>query len=171
MSDHGHSTEERALGGAGFAGPFRGAKACLFEAGLRVPAFISWPGHIPQNQTRHEMGVGTDWFPTIAELCGIPLPADKLDGKSLVPVITKNEASPHQTFHWLFDKQWVVRQGDWKLLGNPIDKSNKAKLLPGDSLFLVNLSIDSTEMKNEAAQHPGILKQLKQLHEEWLKKL
>src|SRR5690606_20799210 len=38
QSDHGHSTEERAFFGGGNAGPFRGAKGCLFEGGLRVPA-------------------------------------------------------------------------------------------------------------------------------------
>lgn len=171
MSDHGHSTEERAMNGAGFAGPFRGAKGCLFEGGLRVPAIISWPGHLPQNQTRHQMGVGTDWFPTLAELCGISLSNDQLDGKSLVSVITANAASPHQTFQWIFGKQWVVREGDWKLLGNPVDKSNKGKLTPEDNLFLVNLSQDSTEMKNYAAQHPRKVSQLKRLHEDWVKKI
>src|SRR5690606_31500601 len=31
QSDHGHSTEERAFFGGGNAGPYRGAKGCLFE--------------------------------------------------------------------------------------------------------------------------------------------
>lgn len=171
MSDHGHSTEERAMGGAGFAGPFRGAKGSLFEAGLRVPAMISWPGHLPQNQSRHQMSVGTDWLPTLAELCGIPLPEETLDGKSLVPVIQNNAPSAHKTFQWIFDKQWVVREGDWKLLGNPVDRSNKGKLAPQDSLFLVNLRQDSTEMKNYAAQHPDIVVRLKQLHQNWAKSI
>ncbi len=168
MSDHGHSTEERAMGGAGFAGPFRGAKGCLFEAGLRVPAIISWPGHLPQNQSRHQMAVGTDWFPTLAELCGIPLPNEALDGKSLVPVIQNNAPGAHQSFHWMYEKQWVVREGDWKLLGNPVDRSNKGKLEPVDSLFLVNLRQDSTEMKNHAPEHSDIVLRLKQMHENWL---
>ncbi len=172
MSDHGHSTEERAMGGAGFAGPFRGAKACLFEAGLRVPAIISWPGHIPENQTRHQAGIATDWFPTIAELCGTPVsPASRLDGKSLVPVITGNAASPHKTLHWAYEKQWVVRDDDWKLLGNPVDKSNKGKLEPRDTLFLVNLAKDSSEMKNYATEHPDVVRRLRQLHEEWTMRL
>ncbi len=171
MSDHGHSTEERAMGGAGFAGPFRGAKGSLFEAGIRVPAFISWPGHLPQNQVRHQLGVGTDWFPTVAELCGIPLPAGPLDGKSLVPVITQNAPSPHQTFYWAFGKQWAVRQGDWKLLGNPQDPSKKDKTPPPDQLFLANLRQDSTETENYAAQHPDVVTKLKALHENWAKEL
>lgn len=167
MSDQGHSTEERAMGGGGYTGPFRGAKGCLFEGGIRVPAIISWPGHLPQNQTRHQMGVGTDWYPTIAELCGVPLPEEKLDGKSLVSVIKENAITPHQTFHWIFDKQWVVREDDWKLLGNPIDKSNKGKLTQEDNLFLVNLKQDSTEMINLAPQYPEIVTRLKKLHENW----
>jgi len=36
QSDHGHSTEERAFWGGGNAGPYRGAKGCLFEGGIRI---------------------------------------------------------------------------------------------------------------------------------------
>ena len=41
QSDHGHSTEERAFFGGGNAGPYRGAKACFFEGGIRLPSVIS----------------------------------------------------------------------------------------------------------------------------------
>lgn len=37
QSDHGHSTEERTFGGGGNAGPYRGAKQCLFEGGAARP--------------------------------------------------------------------------------------------------------------------------------------
>ena len=71
QSDHGHSTEERTFGGGGNAGPYRGAKFSLFEGGIRVPAMISWPGRLPENEVRGQLGTGCDWFPTIADLCGI----------------------------------------------------------------------------------------------------
>ena len=70
QSDHGHSTEERAFWGGGSAGIHRGAKFSLFEGGIRVPAIISWPGQLPENQVRSQAAYGCDWLPTIAELCG-----------------------------------------------------------------------------------------------------
>src|SRR5262249_8404711 len=96
QSDHGHSTEERAFFGGGSAGPYRGAKFSLFEGGIRVPAIVSWPGHLPEGQVRDQMGHGCDWLPTIAELCGVPLPRVHLDGKSLVAVLRSADAPmPH----------------------------------------------------------------------------
>ena len=45
QSDHGHSTEERTFWSGGNPGPYRGAKACLFEGGVRVPSIRLPPGH------------------------------------------------------------------------------------------------------------------------------
>ena len=176
QSDHGHSTEERTFGGGGNAGPYRGAKFSLFEGGLRVPAMIRWPGKIPASQVRGQLAVGVDWLPTIAELCGVSTPKHKLDGKSLVPVIQSAQApSPHDVFHWQIGgakrPQWSVRQGDWKLLGNPRDTSNKAPLGKDDKLFLVNLAQDIGEMTNLAKQYPDKVAQLRELHEAWAAEL
>ena len=165
QSDHGHSTEERTFGGGGFAGPYRGAKGCLFEGGIRIPSIASLPGVIPEGEVRDQMATGCDWLPTIAELCNAPLPDRPLDGKSLVPVLKSAKApSPHDTFYWRLGRgkgaQWVVREGDWKLLGNPRDRSEKAPLTKKDSPFLVNLAQDIGEMTNVAEDHPDIVQRL-----------
>ena len=52
-----------------------------------MPAILSWPGHLPESQVRSQMAYGCDWFPTIAELCGVKLPPVVVDGKSLAAVI------------------------------------------------------------------------------------
>lgn len=173
QSDHGHSHEERTFGGGGSAGPYRGAKFSLFEGGIRVPAIISWPGHLPQGETRDQLCTACDWLPTIADLCEVPPPARKLDGRSIIPVITSAEAkSPHETFHWQTGRnQWAVRSGDWKLIGNPRDTSNKAALGPKDKLFLSNLAKDHSEMKNLAEANPDIVEKLQKLHSEWVDSL
>lgn len=165
QSDHGHSTEERAFWGGGNAGPYRGAKGCLFEGGIRVPSFASMPGTIPQGEVRGQMATGCDWFPTIAELCGVPLPEKHYDGKSLLPLLTQADAaSPHDHFFWLLGRgknaQWAVRQGDWKLLGNATDKSDRKQDLQVDSRFLVDLNQDIGERHNLAEEHPQVVAKL-----------
>ncbi len=175
QSDHGHSMEVRTFGGGGNAGPYRGAKFSLFEGGIRVPAMISWPGHLPQGEVRDQMAVSVDWFPTIAELCGVELPKRKIDGHSAVSVIKSEDAeSKHRVFHWQSGRgtggpQWAVREGDWKLIGNPRDTSNQGQLTKDDQLFLINLSNDVGERKNVAQSHPDIVSRLKGLHSEWLR--
>ncbi len=170
QSDHGHSTEERAFGGGGNAGPYRGAKGCLFEGGLRVPAIVALPGTIPQGDVRDAMATGCDWLPTICELCDVPAPNTELDGKSLVPVIMSDSAaSPHETFFWQLGSQWVVREGDWKLIGNPRDTSAKAPITEKDKLFLANLAEDIGELKNYAADHPDVVKRLNELRDGYVR--
>ncbi|MFP6575264.1 MAG: sulfatase-like hydrolase/transferase [Pirellulaceae bacterium] len=178
QSDHGHSTEQRTFGGGGSAGKYRGAKFSLFEGGIRVPAIISWPGHLPEHQVRHQLATSVDWLPTLAKLTAVPLPKRRLDGNSLLPAIKSPEGeSPHDVFHWQSGRglggkpQWAVRAGSWKLIGNPKDTSNKAPLTAADKFFLVNLDQDPTEMANVARQHPEITQRLKELHEKWLEEV
>ena len=171
QSDHGHSMEERAHFGGGSAGPYRGAKFSMFEGGIRVPAIIRWPGHIEAGGVRGQVAHGCDWFPTIAELCGVPLPETPLDGKSLAAVLNSVEApSPHAVLHWLIGgaeaPQWAVREGDWKLVGNPRDPSMpQGETLP--PFFLANLAEDPGEQTNLVDAAPEKFAELKALHEAW----
>ena len=172
QSDHGHSHEERAHFGGGSSGPYRGAKFSMFEGGLRVPAIISWPGSLPEGAVRDQVAHGCDWLPTIAELTGSKLLQKDIDGKSIVGVIKNDKTkTPHDVLHWQTGRgrqpRWAVRQGDWKLIGNPQDTSNKAPLTAKDKLFLVNLKESVSEMKNLAANHPDITQRLKKLHDDW----
>jgi arylsulfatase A-like enzyme len=172
QSDNGYSTEERAHFGGGSAGVYRGAKACLFEGGIRVPSMISWPGKIPEGEVRDQFSVNTDWMPTLAEYCHIKLETKTLDGKSLVPVINNSETeSLHANgYCWAFGKNmWVARKGKWKLLGNPVDTSKKGLLTQSDSLFLVDLESDPGEMNNLSSLNPGIVEELKSQYLLWEK--
>ncbi|MBX2843244.1 MAG: sulfatase-like hydrolase/transferase [Flammeovirgaceae bacterium] len=168
QSDHGHSMEERNFGSGGSSGIYRGAKFSLFEGGIRVPAMISWPKGLPQNKVREQMGINTDWFPTILELCSIPYEEKDFEGKSLAETIKKGKQSPHDKFWWYSNKNiWAIRKGDWKLLKNPRDPSHKTVLAENDSLFLVNIKIHPEELENQAEQHPEKVKELMAEYELW----
>ena len=163
QSDNGHSTEIRAHGGGGNSGPYRGAKFSMFEGGIRLPAIISWPGHLPEGAVRTQVAHSCDWLPTLAALCDVPMPNAKLDGRSLVPVIQSATApSPNDVLHWMVGKQWAVRQGDWKLLHAPIDPTSDKKInLADGQWFLANIANDPGERTNLAAQYPDIVKRLR----------
>jgi len=174
QSDNGHSTEERAFGGGGSAGPYRGAKFSLFEGGIRLPGLISWPGHLPEDVVRGQMVHSCDWMPTIAELAGIKLLNPDIDGKSIVPVIRSATApSPHTVLHWHISDgpkkppQWAVRQGEWKLIGHVQDTSGGKLEAADKELFLSNPALDPSEKTNLATQHPDIAQALLKLHNDW----
>jgi arylsulfatase A len=74
--------------GQRYNGDMRGAKGSVHEGGVRVPCFIRWPGHIEPDTFITELGAHIDFFPTLVDLCGIPMPETKpLDGVSLKPLL------------------------------------------------------------------------------------
>lgn len=173
QGDNGHSTEERAHSGGGSAGPYRGAKFSMFEGGIRTPAVIRWPGHLPAGAVRDQMAHGCDWLPTLAELSGVPLPDQTLDGLSLTEVLRNADApSPHDHLIWQVGKgthaAWAVRKGDWKLNVNTTDPTQPRGSALVDSIFLVNLREEPGEQKNLAGQHPDIVQELTAIHQSWL---
>ena len=151
QSDHGASEEVRAHKGGGSAGPHRGAKFSLYEGGIRVPAIISWPGNLPQNEARNQIATGCDWFPTIMELCKIPAAEHEIDGKSLLPVInSKSARSAHKIFHWKSGNSVAVREGKWKLV------------MSGKKAELFDLPNDLGESRNLVKEHPETVEKLRE---------
>jgi arylsulfatase len=55
--------------------PFRGEKGSAFEGGWRVPAIMTWPGHIPAGVQYGEMMSHIDCWSTLASMAGITPPA------------------------------------------------------------------------------------------------
>lgn len=165
QGDNGHANR---MGGN--AGKWRGAKGSLLEAGIRVPTIISFPHRIPEGQVRDQVITNMDFFPTILKMCNLTLPDRKIDGKDILPVLRSATASsPHKVLHWQWpiwgsDKQqWVVREGDWKLIVNGLDASG-SKL---ESPFLAFLADDKPEYKNYADENPDVVDRLTKLHAEW----
>lgn len=171
QSDNGHSTEERAHFGGGSAGQYRGAKFSLFEGGIRLPAMISWPGHLPEGIVRDQMVHACDWMPTLAELCGVKLLNLDIDGKSITSVVRSADAtSPHKVLFWGGGKhsQWAVREGEWKLIGNVLSVKGDPMNGEDKKLFLSNLATDPSEKTNLAKKNPDVVQRLLRLRQEWL---
>ena len=160
QSDHGASKEVRAHGGGGSSGPHRGAKFSLYEGGLRIPAIISWPGHLPENQPRNQVATGCDWYPTILELCKLPPAAHKIDGKSLMSIMNSADApSAHRSFNWKSGRSWAVREGKWKLV------------VTGKKIELYDIPNDLGEAKNLANAYPEVVARLENVSQEYWKSI
>ncbi len=66
----------------------RGHKGDIYEGGLRVPALLEWPAHIPEARQSDVPCCTSDIYPTLLALTGITIEDQPhLDGISLVPLL------------------------------------------------------------------------------------
>lgn len=160
---------------AGSAGPFREGKGTNFEGGHREPCIMRWPGRLPANSVCKEPLMTIDIFPTIARLIGAELPAHKIDGLDIWPVLADLPAAknPHDAYYFYYNQNdlQAVRSGEWKLLfahttrtmnGQPQGKDGvPGKYRPQPiKRALYNLTSDPGETQDVSASHPEIITRL-----------
>ncbi len=99
-------------------GPLRGAKATLYEGGVRVPAFVAWEGHVTSGSVVDAPLHMVDWYPTLLTLAGVSRDQSlPLDGRDAWPAIAQGKPSPHDTI--LLNAApgaGAILVGDWKLI-------------------------------------------------------
>jgi len=90
----------------GSAGQLRGRKGETFEGGMRVPAFVVWPGKVQPGAKSDEMAMNIDILPTVLSAVGLPLPPDRvIDGRDIAPMLAGKAASPHD--HLFYVTAWT----------------------------------------------------------------
>tara|TARA_B100001123_G_C15277221_1_gene1012635 strand:- start:671 stop:2080 length:1410 start_codon:yes stop_codon:yes gene_type:complete len=83
--------------------PLRGSKGMLYEGGIRVPLIVRWPGYVEPGSVTTESIIGTDFYPTLAEIAGVTLRSDHiLDGSSFLPVLTETGEIQSRDLIWHF---------------------------------------------------------------------
>jgi arylsulfatase A-like enzyme len=133
--------------------PLRGWKGDLYEGGIRVPAFVNWPGTFTPRVVSTPVSA-LDWLPTIAALASAPVDASlRWEGADLWPVLTGQGGSPDRTFYWKTPSGSAIREGDWKLIVPRRDPEKPQ---------LFNLTDDPNETSDRAATEPERLKQLRE---------
>jgi len=164
-SDNGPSTESRNwLDGTddlyygGDAGIFRGHKGSLFEGGIREPAILCYPAKVSGGQTCEQIGMMMDIVPTMMEFTRLNEEGHiELDGKSILPMVMRNEESQHKKLFWEYNGQLAVRYGKWKLV---LDGKLDMERNYSDAVFLADLEQDPGEKLNLCDQFPELVKQL-----------
>jgi arylsulfatase A-like enzyme len=108
----------------GTTGGLRGGKRSDHEGGIRVPCVAHWPGHIKPGTVSDIPVIGTDIFPTVLDITGIPIPKDRtIDGVSMLPAFAGKPVERKIPLFWRThvsppNDRVALRIGDWKLVGN-----------------------------------------------------
>ena len=146
--------------GLGLNYPLRGAKANMYEGGIRVPFIVLGPG-VKAGSVSAVPVTGLDFLPTMAELAGYQpaLPAT-IDGGSMTSVLRNagvgevKRQRPYLIFHQAYDRnaQSALRWGNLKLV----------KTWKTGKLELFDLSKDLSEANDLSAKMPEKTKELDQ---------
>ena len=147
--------------------PLRAGKGTIYEGGVRVCAFATWPGKIPKKTVITEPVHMVDWYPTLLALTGAPTTqALAVDGLDIWPAITQKAKSPHDAILLMSTKPGhaAIRMGDWKLLLNASEKdaenaSDEKTTI--EKLELYHLADDISEKNNLAMTQPERVKDMR----------
>ena len=82
-------------------GPLFHRKGSVWEGGIRVPALVRWPGHIPAGRVSHQVGMTMDLTASILAAAGVAAPPEtKLDGVNLLPILEGRAPEVERTLFW-----------------------------------------------------------------------
>ena len=167
MTDNGAVKKGRTKKIPYFNAGMKGGKNSPNEGGSRVPFFIQWKGMLPQGTDIKALAAHIDLYPTLGELAGVKLPSDvqKLDGRSLVPLLQNKEAN------WA-DRELFFNCGRWPTSQREAFKYTKCavrtqqwRLINNTELY--DISQDPGEKNNVAAQHPEVVQRLQKSYNTW----
>ncbi|MGI9516316.1 MAG: arylsulfatase [Pirellulaceae bacterium] len=116
----------------GGSSPFQGEKATTWEAGVRVPMVVRWPGVVQPDTVINDIMGHNDWLPTFLAAVGEPDIKEKLlegyaagdktykvhlDGYNQMPLLSGQGPSARQEFHYVSDDgdYAAFRYGKWKI--------------------------------------------------------
>ena len=162
----------------GDAGPLRAGKGSNYEAGVRVPAIVRWPGKVKAGAQSDAMFATLDLLPTFATLCGFEVPKDRvIDGFDQTDLLLgKSAAGNRETFVYMAHANRAkniyavngIRVGKWKYLKAEHVISGYAQDTEREQVEeLYDLHADIGETTNLAGKHPEIVQQLREQMEKW----
>ncbi len=160
----------------GSAGKLRSGKVSTFEGGLRVPTILWGPQRVPGGTTCESIASTLDVLPTFAKLAGAKIPTDRvIDGEDIGHLFRGDfELAKKDKAFFFYQRTQLqaVRQGQWKLHlpreHSPPPFQNNRHIAAKDRLsmtepMLFDLQADIGETTDIAADHPGVVDQLRSL--------
>lgn len=150
-----------------------GLKSTNWDGGAKIPFIVRFPSVTRAGSHCNELVATYDVMATMAELCGIPLPAGK-DGVSFLPAL-RGEPMPPEREYIVYGSPIgpaIVMRDGWKLrvvlnrqkMFDYIEFDTDAALMKGAYTFrLYYLPDDYSERKDLSREHPEQLRRLTRL--------
>jgi len=164
-------------------GELRGVKRDAWEGGHRVPFLARWPGRIAAGGVSDETMCHVDFMATTAAMIGAKLPDNAAeDSINVLPILLGGKhAGPAREATVLHsgNGKFAIRQGDWVLIDAPTgddngkmgepqwwkdERSYTKHDQPGE---LFNVRDDRPQRRNQFAEHPEVVRELKTLLEKY----
>lgn len=111
-------------------GARRHGKTTLYDNGMRVPAFIHWPGGIKKPARSNALIASVDLAPTILELAGTKPYAD-MDGKSMANTLSDPSAPHREDVFGELGYSRAVKTERWKYIAIRYPGAVTAKIKAG----------------------------------------
>lgn len=159
---------------AGYNGGLRSRKGDVYEGGIRSPLFACWPGRLTPGDGPPHPAAHFDLAPTILEACGLPHDDKLFDGRSLWPLLTRQQVDwPERT---LFvqshrgdvpqaEHHFAARSSRWKLVRSSGFGNEQPD--PKTPWELFDMQTDPYETKNVAELHPELVAELRRQYAAW----
>ena len=149
------------------AGPLRGGKYSLFEAGTRVPFITFWKGHIEPSSS-DAMVSQIDLFSSLASLTGSQVRGK--DSNDLLDLFLGNSQQGRDELILEATSRTAFRKGSWAMIppypGPAVSRSVNLELGNADKYQLYNLEEDLGQQNNLAETNPEKLKEMIDLFKE-----
>lgn len=161
----------------GTPGELRGMKRFPYEGGHRVPGIVRYPEVIPEGSESNVLFNGCDILPTICNLLGISIPANRnIDGIVAFDAFLNKQIERDTSVIWFYPNhedtyfrmpQMSMRKNNYTLIGYLPEKADSTNLnqwianYKPEKFELYDIIIDHAQLNDISSQHPEIISSMK----------
>jgi arylsulfatase A-like enzyme len=153
--------------------PLRGAKADLYEGGVRIPLIVRLPKSLNRGRRIDFATPNTDLLPTLTEIAGVSMPEGVYDGRSIAGCLTGDDTAEPEDLFWHFPHYHhqgigpcgAIRRGRYKLI-----EWFEGSLIGKDGIHpfeLFDLEADPSEKYDLSGVMPDLANELAHRLDEW----
>ena len=145
----------------------RGRKGTPNEGGTHVPAFWYWKGVLGEGVDIDALTSHIDLYQTFTELAGAKLPAKmhSMDGRSLLSLLENPKADWPDRELFVHCGRWDPGRRDASKYTRCAVRTERWRFVNNEQLY--DISADPNETTDVSANHPEVVKQLRQSYDQW----